>query len=169
MSATKTDEYFMALAIKQAQLALEEGMFPVGAVIVHEGNIVARRHKFKGGIQSLDHAEQLAIRDAIVAIGVEKSGLTVYSTLEPCTMCFGTMLNVRARRVVFALEDPFDGYALMFGENHATTRHKGRIPEVVCGVCREDSRRLFARYFRTTTNEFWRNAHDNPFVRICAE
>ena len=162
------DELFMATALEEARSALEEGMFPVGAVVVQNGKIVSRRHKFRCGIQSLDHAEMLTLRDVEI-VHARKAECTIYSNLEPCTMCFGTILNLHIPRVVFGLEDPYDGYAKCFTTSHATLRHQDRMPVVLGGVLRAQSRALFREYFLTTNHVFWKHAHTNPLVQICKD
>ncbi len=163
------DRYFMSEALAQAQKAFDDRVFPVGAVVLRDGEIIARAHKFKGGMHRFDHAENLALRQAFMTSDSDGTDLCVYSNLEPCTMCFGTMLNARIKRVVYALEDPYDGYAKRFDASHATPRHQGRIPEVIGGVLREHSRALFREYFRTTDNVFWAHAHSNPLVLVCKD
>jgi tRNA(adenine34) deaminase len=169
MDQTGWDQYFMTAAITEALAALNEGVFPVGSVIVRGEEIVAKAHKFHGGMHRFDHAECLAMRKAFETTDTNGTDLCVYSNLEPCTMCFGAMLNARIKRVVFALEDPYDGYAKKYDKTHATPRHQDRIPEVVGGVLREESRLLFNEYFRTTENVFWKNAQGNPLVMICKD
>ena len=167
MNQVEADIHFMTTAIAEAKAALAEDVFPVGSVIVRNGKIIAASRKFHGGMHRFDHAECLAMRRVFTDTDTDGTDLCVYSNLEPCTMCFGAMLNARIARVVFALEDPYDGYAKYFSELHATPRHHGRIPEVIGGAMREESRLLFKEYFRTTSNKFWSNAHSNPLVMIC--
>ena len=126
------DEYYMREAIAQAQAASERGEVPVGAVIVNrEGEIISRTGNAPISIvDPTAHAEILAIRDA--AYGTDNyrlSGMTLYVTLEPCTMCAGAISNARIARVVYGASDVKGGAVdngVKFFE-HASCHHR---PEV---------------------------------------
>jgi len=102
-----TDDALMGIAIEEAKLATEHGDVPVGALVVIDGRIVARRHNERE--QSNDptaHAELLAVRDAADAIGSWRlTDATVVVTLEPCPMCAGALQQARVARVVFGAVD----------------------------------------------------------------
>lgn len=95
------DEYFMGEAIREAELAASEGEVPVGAVIVRDGEIIARAHNLVEGLgSSAAHAEMIAMQRAEEALGVKwLSGCTLYATLEPCPMCAGAMVLARIERL----------------------------------------------------------------------
>ena len=98
----------MGMALDEANAALAHGDVPVGAVVIVDGRVVARRHNER---ESTDdptaHAELLALRDAAKALGRWRlDDATVVVTLEPCAMCAGAMVNARIARVVFGAEDP---------------------------------------------------------------
>lgn len=160
------DEKFMNIALSEARLALADGELPVGSVVVRDGVVLSRRHKFRGCNSRFDHAECLVIRDICNENYKDLSDVCVYTNLEPCTMCFATMLNVRVGRIVYALEDPFDGFAGIFDPKNATIRHRYQYPEIRGGVLRDASKRIFKRFFETTDNTFWRAAKSNPLVRV---
>ena len=105
------DEKWMRRALELAALAAESGEIPIGAVIVHEGQVIAESGNLKESVgDPLGHAEILAIRSAATALGRWRlSGCTLYVTLEPCTMCAGAMIHARLDRVVFATPDPKAG------------------------------------------------------------
>ena len=105
------DERFMLEALKEAALAAEEGEVPVGAVIVKEGQIIARAHnKVETARRSFAHAEMLALEAAEEALGAKwLPGATMYVTLEPCSMCSGAMVLARMSRLVIGADDPKTG------------------------------------------------------------
>ena len=101
-------EQMMRLALSEAQAAFDEGEIPVGAVIVKDGNVVARAHNLRE--QTGDptaHAEILAIRQAAAYLGSRRlTGCTLYVTLEPCPMCAGAIINARVPVVVYGAKEP---------------------------------------------------------------
>lgn len=103
--------YFMEIALEEARFALEEGEVPVGAVIVKDGQIIAREHnhrELKKDISS--HAEIEAIRKAGAKLGTwDLSGCTLYVTLEPCLMCAGAIEQSRISTLVYGADDPKEG------------------------------------------------------------
>lgn len=106
-----THEELMREALAEAQLAFEEGEIPVGAVIAHGGEIIARAHNLRE--QTGDptaHAEVLAIREAAKALGGRRlSGCTLYVTLEPCPMCAGAMVMACLNKCYFGAKDERQG------------------------------------------------------------
>lgn len=102
-----TDDELMRLALEEATAAIDHGDVPVGAVVVVDGEIVARRHNERElAGDPTAHAELLAVRDAADALGSWRlSGATVVVTLEPCPMCAGALQQARVDRVVFGAVD----------------------------------------------------------------
>ena len=107
------DEYFMRLALREAERALDHDDVPIGAVIVHEGEVIAaarNERELRGDPTA--HAEILALREASAHLGSWRLLETaLYVTLEPCTMCAGAIVLGRVPRVVFAADDPKAGAA----------------------------------------------------------
>ncbi|MBU3620748.1 tRNA adenosine(34) deaminase TadA [Polynucleobacter sp. CS-Odin-A6] len=107
------DRQFMQQALEQAELASIAGEVPVGAVLVRDGQVIARG--FNQPISNHDpsaHAEMMTLRVAAQAeLNYRLPGATLYVTLEPCTMCAGAMLHARVGRVVFGAADPKTGAA----------------------------------------------------------
>jgi len=107
------DEYFMRLALREAERALEHDDVPIGAVLVHEGEVVAaarNERELRGDPTA--HAEVLALREASARLGTWRLLDTVlYVTLEPCAMCAGAIVLARVPRVVYAADDPKAGAA----------------------------------------------------------
>ncbi len=105
------DDYFMRLALREAERALEHEDVPIGAVLVREGEIVASAHNERELRQDpTAHAEVIALREAARAIGSWRLlDSVLYVTLEPCAMCAGAIVLARIPRVVFAAWDPKAG------------------------------------------------------------
>lgn len=97
----------MGLAIDEARRAEEHGDVPVGAIVVIDGTVVARRHNEREATNDpTAHAELLAVRDAAEALGSWRlEGATVVVTLEPCPMCAGALQQARVARVVYGAAD----------------------------------------------------------------
>ena len=104
-------EHFMRVAIAEAELAAQAGDVPVGCVLTHNGEIIARSHNHRQRIQDpTAHAEMIALRAAAAQLGSFRLiGVTVYVTLEPCPMCAGALVNARVPRVVYGCDDPKAG------------------------------------------------------------
>ena len=113
MKQVELDRQFMQQALEQARLAALAGEVPVGAVIVRNGEVIARA--FNQPITKHDpsaHAEMLALRQAALSEeNYRLPGTTLYVTLEPCTMCAGAMLHARVDRIVYGAADPKTGAA----------------------------------------------------------
>lgn len=143
------DEYYMQLALDEAQKAAAMGETPVGAVIVREDTVLAAAHNTRETARNaLHHAELLAIDTACKALGGWRLvGCELFVTLEPCPMCAGAIINSRLPRLVFGAPDPKAGcagsicdlFALPF--NHA--------PQVEGGVLAQASTALLRDFFRT--------------------
>jgi tRNA(adenine34) deaminase len=113
MKQVELDRQFMQQALEQARLAALAGEVPVGAVIVRNGEVIARA--FNQPITKHDpsaHAEMLVLRQAALSEeNYRLPGTTLYVTLEPCTMCAGAMLHARVDRIVYGAADPKTGAA----------------------------------------------------------
>ena len=105
------DEKYMRLALAEADAAAAEGEVPIGAVVVCDGQVVARAHNRRElDLDPSAHAEFSAMAKASRVLGRWRlSGCTVYVTLEPCLMCAGLMVNARIDRCVFGAADPKGG------------------------------------------------------------
>ncbi|NNM58678.1 MAG: tRNA adenosine(34) deaminase TadA [Legionellales bacterium] len=149
MSCVLDDSVFMAEALALAKYAQEQGEIPVGAVIVYQGEIIARgwnqpilRH------DPTAHAEIMAIREAGEKLGNYRLvDTTLYVTLEPCSMCAGAMVHARIKRLVYGASDPRTGAAgSVFNLadspllNHRLSIEKG----VLADPCRELLQAFFA-------------------------
>ena len=105
------DERLMAIALEEAALAAAHGDVPVGALVVVDGRVVARRHNERELTgDPTAHAEVLALRDAARELGTWRlTDATLVVTLEPCVMCAGAALSARVARIVFGAADPKGG------------------------------------------------------------
>ena len=99
-----TDQEAMEAAMAEARLAADAGEVPIGAVVVREGEIVARgQNRVLRDNDPTAHAEIVALREAAACVGNYRlNGCTLYVTLEPCAMCAGAMIHARLDRLVFA-------------------------------------------------------------------
>jgi len=101
------DEQYMRFALREARAAFDEGEVPVGAVVVHDGNLIGRAHNQRERLTDpTAHAEMIALTQAAAALESWRLlGATLYVTLEPCLMCAGALINARIPRVVFGARD----------------------------------------------------------------
>jgi tRNA(adenine34) deaminase len=102
------DDYFMRLALREAELAPAHEDVPIGAVVVADGELLAATHNERQDPTA--HAEVLALREAARAVGGWRLlDAAIYVTLEPCAMCAGALVLARVARVVFGASDPKAG------------------------------------------------------------
>src|SRR3954471_8496011 len=143
------DHYFMGEALRQAHRAWQQEEVPVGAVIVHQGEIIARASNQVEMLKDATaHAEMLALTQAQAAFGDWRlSECDLYVTKEPCPMCAGAIVHVRMRRVIFGCADERGGAAggLINLLQMPTLNHRS---EITAGVLREDCSALLQSFFR---------------------
>jgi tRNA(adenine34) deaminase len=150
-------------AIAQAHAAQSAGEVPIGAVIVHQGEIIARgQNRVLRDHDPTAHAEIVALREAgralenyrLVSRDVSRNtsrdtteGCTLYVTLEPCAMCAGAILHARITRLVYAAPDPKAGAcgSVLSVMNHPQLNHK---VEVLPGLLAEECSTLLTNFFR---------------------
>ena len=143
------DEFYMQAAIAEAKKAGDAGEVPIGAVIVIDGEIIARAHNLRETEQSsIAHAEVLAIHDACKQLGTWRlEGAELFVTLEPCPMCAGAIMLSRIKRVVYGAADPKGGCAGTFMNLLQDDRFNHQS-EVVAGVLDEECGSLLSQFFR---------------------
>ena len=142
------DEYFMRLALREAERALEHDDVPVGCVVVRDGEVVGaapNERELRGDPTA--HCEILALAEAARAYGGWRLvGACAYVTLEPCPMCAGALVNARVERVVYGAPDPKAGAAGsvldLLGEPRLNHR-----PEVAGGLLAAESAALLREFF----------------------
>lgn len=143
------DKKYMAIALEEASLAAAEDEVPIGAVVVCDGEVVARAHNRR----ELDedpsaHAEFRAMVDASRRLGRWRlTGCTVYVTLEPCLMCAGLMVNARVDRCVYGAPDPKGGaLGTLYDVSHdPRLNHEF---EVTAGVLQDECASALRAFFR---------------------
>jgi tRNA(adenine34) deaminase len=145
-----TDEEAMALALDEARAAGEHDDVPVGAVVVVDGVVVARRHNERERVgDPTAHAELLALRDAATTIGSWRlDAATLVVTLEPCPMCAGALVAARVGRLVFGAADPKAGACGSLYNLCADPRLNHELP-VTAGVAGEACAELLTTFFRS--------------------
>lgn len=140
---TKDDNYYMGLALQEAEKAMKEGEIPVGAIVVAGGRIIARAYNLTERLTDVTaHAEMQAITMAANLLGGKYlKGCTLYVTLEPCVMCAGAIGWSQLDRLVIGAGDSKRGYTTIAPNAlHPKT-------EVVTGVLADNSTALIQEFF----------------------
>lgn len=148
MTITEIDEKFMREALAEARAAAAVGEVPIGAVVVRDGEIVARAHNRRELDQDPSaHAEFAAVCAASRSLGRWRLfDCTVYVTLEPCCMCAGLMVNARVGRCVYGASDAKAGALGSLYDLNADSRLNHRF-NVTAGVLADECRELLSSYF----------------------
>lgn len=140
---------FMSVALEEAKIAFEKDEVPIGAVIVKDGNIIARGHNLRETLKDATcHAEIVAIRNACKELGGWRlPGCTLYVTIEPCPMCAGAAVNARIERIVFGAPDVKGGGcgSVLNVASNPLLNH--RI-EIISGVLEGDCKLLMKSFFK---------------------
>lgn len=144
-----TNEHFMKLALKQAQISYKNDEVPIGAVVVKGGKVIARAHNTRNASRSaVEHAELVAIERACKKLGDWRlTGCDLYVTLEPCVMCLGACYNARISNVYFGAFDLSGKGCIAISEmvgrtlNHELT---------ICGgVLEKECSEILTQYFQS--------------------
>lgn len=148
-SSDNPDVRFMREALRQAQRGGREGEVPVGAVVVHEGRIIARAHNRPVHLNDpTAHAEILALRRAGRRLGNYRlPACTLYVTIEPCAMCVGAIIQARIRRLVVGAMDPKAGAcgSVLAVLNHRKLNHQALFDS---GILQADCAAILRDFFR---------------------
>ena len=138
-----SDEYFMKQACLEARKAFEADEVPIGAVIVCNNKILARSHNQTEMLNDVTaHAEMLAITAAANAIGAKYlDECTLYVTLEPCPMCAGALYHSHVGKVVWAADDPKNGFSRFGNMLHPKTK-------IQTGVMKDECLALLTAFFK---------------------
>jgi tRNA(adenine34) deaminase len=142
-------DYFMRIALEEAQQSLQENEVPIGAVIVHDGRVIARAHNQREQLRDpTAHAEMIAITQAAEARQSWRlDGCTLYVTLEPCPMCAGAIVQARLPTLVYGAADPKAGavHTLYHLLDDPRLNHRA---EIVAGVLAEPCARILSQFFQ---------------------
>ncbi|MDB6060706.1 MAG: zinc-binding protein [Verrucomicrobiaceae bacterium] len=145
-----TDEYWMQLALDQAQQAAAAGEVPVGAIVVRDNQLIGAG--FNQPISLCDptaHAEIVALRDASKKVSNYRlPDTTLYVTIEPCAMCAGALVHARIKRLVFGAPEPRAG-AVVSNLQLLDGAHLNHRIEVQSGVLAEQSTEAMRTFFRS--------------------
>jgi len=142
-------EHWMQIALEEAELAFAEQEVPVGAVVVHEGRVIARDHNRREARQDpTAHAEMLVLAQAARQLGSWRlENCTLIVTLEPCIMCAGAILQARVPTVIFGATDPKAGAAESLFTLLSDNRLNHRC-EVIGGILQEPCGAILSRFFQ---------------------
>jgi tRNA(adenine34) deaminase len=151
---TKNDERFIKIAIEEAGIAQENGDVPIGAVIVHNGQIIGKAYNQREQLQDpTAHAEIIALTQAAAALESWRlEGCTIYVTLEPCPMCAGALVLARIERLVYGCDDPKTG-AVKSLYNIVTDGRLNHRIEVTGGVLADECSKLLQQFFQKRRSE----------------
>lgn len=144
----ETDTQFMQLALEEAVAAAAAGEVPIGALLVHDGHVLASSgNRTIRDCDPTAHAEIIVIREAARLLGNYRlSSTTLYVTLEPCSMCAGAMIQARIPRLVYGADDPKGGAVRSCFEILADDKLNHQV-EVVSGVVGKASAALLQSFF----------------------
>jgi tRNA(adenine34) deaminase len=150
-------EYFMKKALEQAEAAMAAGEFPVGCVMVHKDRVIVTgaREGTKGNSPNeVDHAEMIALkRLSGLETKINPSQVTLFSTLEPCLMCFGALMISGIGEVVFAYEDAMGGGTLCDLTKLPLLYQKNKIA-IIPHILRNESLKLLKTFFSRPENNY---------------
>lgn len=144
-----TDAEYMQEALVEAQKAYDLGEIPIGAILVHDGNIISRHHNRREmDHDATAHAEMLVIWEACDILERWRlTGCTLYVTIEPCPMCAGAIINSRIDRVVYGASDYKGGAveSLFNVLSHPGLNHE---PELMSGVLADECSQIMKDFFK---------------------
>lgn len=151
----------MQRALDQARIALRNGEFPAGCVLVYKNRIVAaasRANSSGAAVNEIDHAEIIALRQlSNLERKIDSGKITLFSTLEPCLMCFGAILLSGIGEIVYAYEDVMGGGTLC-DLSVFTPLYRNRQIPIVSNILRKESLELFKIFFSDPENCYWKDS-----------
>ena len=160
MSAVQEHELFMTAALGEAAKALRAGDFPVGCVVVLNKQIVAtgfRRNSTING-NEIDHAEIVALRELInVQNSADLSEVILYSTMEPCLMCFSTLILSGVRTIFYGYEDVMGG-GTQLKLDELPPLYADMKVTVIPHILRNQCLHLFKEFFSDNENVYWKDS-----------
>ncbi|MDL1975186.1 MAG: nucleoside deaminase [Deltaproteobacteria bacterium] len=154
-------EYYMKMALDEAKKALKEGEFPAGCIMVCEDRIIAtgvRKNSVQATRNELDHAEIVCLRRLNELAGsFERSKITIYSTMEPCLMCYSALILNGIRKIVYAYEDAMSGGTELDLQQLKPLYADMEIT-ITPHVLRNESLALFKKFFSNPANNYWKES-----------
>ena len=143
-------EAYMRMAFQEAEQALAEDEVPVGAVIVHQGRVIASAHNQREQLRDpTAHAEMIAITQACESIqGWRLENCSLYVTLEPCPMCAGAIVQARIPFVIYGATDPKAG-AVVSQFNLLSDKRLNHQSEIVSGILAAPCGEILTRFFQS--------------------
>lgn len=167
-------ENFMREALLEAREALNAGEFPVGCVMVHKDRIISRGRRINSRPpheNELDHAEIMALRKLFAQFPeINRAEITVYSTMEPCLMCYVTLLLNGIRSIVYGYEDVMGG-STSLNVSELAPLYREMSVRVTPHVLRRESLELFKVFFSSRENTYWQGSPlaEYTLAQIAAE
>ncbi|MCP3923190.1 MAG: nucleoside deaminase [Desulfobacterales bacterium] len=150
-------DLYMKKALELAEKALNNGEFPVGAIIVHDGKIITESERLNS-FDETAHAEMNALSSFYKSEITDRKSVTIYSTLEPCMMCYGAILISGIGNLVYGYEDAMGG-----GTSADLTKMPVLYSEsslnITKDVLRAESLNLFKEFFKNPANKYWKNSY----------
>lgn len=153
----KRDHHFMELALAEAAQALALGEFPVGCILVRDEEVIAvgRRTHSSETTNEIDHAEIMALRDLLSREPEsDLSEVTLYCTMEPCLMCYSTLLLNGIRTIVYGYEDVMGG-GTSLDLKALTPLYSAMRVELRGKVMRRECLALFQQFFGDDSQDYW--------------
>jgi tRNA(adenine34) deaminase len=150
----KLDEFFMLEALKEAQRAFDEDEVPVGAVIIHGNQIIAKAHNQVERLKDpTAHAEMIALTSAANYLKNKwLSEVSMYVTIEPCSMCAGALVLARIKYLVYGADDPKTGACGSIFDIAQSKKLNHRI-DIRRGILRQECSILLTEFFRKKRNK----------------
>lgn len=160
--SSENDRHYMSIALEEAQRALNVGDYPVGAVLVVDGELwgQARNAMFSDG-RTIAYAEHILFDQLSARLRQKRIGgqpeysIVLYTTLEPCLMCLGTAIMHHVSKIVVACPDP-NGGATGLDQRNLGSAYQKRWPQYAIGPFREESRELIIEFLKMEKFKGWR-------------
>ena len=157
---SKDDKKFMRLAIKEQEKAYKRGDYPVAAVLVIDGKLIGiESNSLVTSKKRISHAEMnLIMKHSSAITSTKRAGknITLYTTLEPCLMCFGTSVLHRISRIVYAYIDP-DGGATNILTKNVSGYYSRTWPIIEGGLYAKESQALILKFLKKQESQGWKN------------
>lgn len=154
-------EQFMRQALSEAEHALAAGEFPVGAVLVYQGEVLVRgrrRHSKADSANEFEHAEMLILQQLVARYpAIAQGRLTLYSTMEPCLMCYSALLLNGIHSIVYGYEDVMGG-GTNLPLNGLNPLYQQMEVVIHPHVLRQECLALFKKFFADPVNSYWRQS-----------